>query len=150
MISKFFSIDDLTRSATAKRLGIENRATPLHQAALTALAINVLDKLYEHFSRNINITSGYRSEALNKAIKGSSLTSQHCRGEAADITGVGPVKNSDLFHFIKDNLEFDQLIWEHGNAFEPDWVHVSFKMPNRKQILVAYKDGKGTKYKPYK
>lgn len=150
MISKYFTIEDLTRSATAKRLGIDNRAKLEHQKALAALANNVLDKLYDHFNRNINITSGYRSEALNNAIKGSSLTSQHCKGEAADITGVGSVKNADLFNYIKDNLDFDQLIWEHGNVYEPDWVHVSFKPLNRRQILVAYKDGKTTKYKAYK
>ena len=149
MISKYFTIDDLTRSATAKRLGLSNVPTPQHEAALKTLAENVLDKIYDHFKRNVNITSGYRSEALNKAVKGS-LTSQHSKGEAADLTGIGKVKNADIFNFIKENVDFDQLIWEFGSATEPDWVHVSYKALNRRQILKAIKEGGKTIYKPYR
>lgn len=148
MISKYFTLEDLTRSSTAKRLGIENKPTLEHIKALGILANNVLDNIYDHFKRNVNITSGYRSDALNKAIKGS-LTSQHSKGEAADLTGIGQVKNSHIFHYIKDNIDFDQLIWEFGNSDNPDWVHVSYKALNRRQILVAYKEGKTTKYKQY-
>lgn len=149
MISKYFSLQDLTRSATAKRLGIENKPTAEHETALKNLAINVLDKIYDHFKRNVNITSGYRSDALNKAVKGS-LTSQHSKGEAADLTGIGSVTNAQIFNFIKDNVDFDQMIWEFGTSIEPDWVHVSYKTLNRRQILVAYKEGGKTLYKPYK
>lgn len=149
MISKYFALTDLTRSSTAKRLGIENKPTTEHEKSLKNLAINVLDKIYDHFKRNVNITSGYRSDALNKAVKGST-TSQHSKGEAADLTGIGGVTNAQIFNFIKDNVDFDQLIWEFGNSKEPDWVHVSYKTLNRRQILVAYKEGKRTIYKPYK
>ncbi len=149
MISKYFTLDDLTRSATAKRLGLSNTPTPQHEASLKILAENVLDKVYDHFKRNVNITSGYRSDALNKAVKGS-LTSQHSKGEAADLTGIGKVKNSDIFNFIKDNVDFDQLIWEFGSSTEPDWVHVSYKVLNRRQILKATKQGGKTIYTPYR
>ena len=149
MISKYFTLDDLTRSATAKRLGLSNTPTPQHEQALKTLCINVLDKVYDHFKRNVNITSGYRSDALNKAVKGS-LTSQHSKGEAADLTGIGKVKNSDIFNYIKDNVDFDQLIWEFGSSTEPDWVHVSYKVLNRRQILKATKQGGKTIYTPYR
>ena len=149
MISKYFTLEDLTRSATAKRLGLKNTPTTEHEANLKTLAVAVLDKIYDHFKRNINITSGYRSEALNKAVKGS-LTSQHSIGQAADLTGIGQVTNADIFNFIKDNVDFDQLIWEFGNSKQPDWVHVSYRTLNRRQILVAYKEGGKTLYKPYK
>jgi hypothetical protein len=100
------------------------------------------------------ISSGYRSKALNTAI-GGSLTSQHCTGEAIDIDMDGSssgVTNKMVFEFIKSNLNFDQLIFEHGTKDAPDWVHVSFESTGkqRKQILRAVKSGGKTTYQPYK
>jgi hypothetical protein len=102
-----------------------------------------------HFGVPIHISSGYRSEALNKFIKGSS-SSQHCKGEAIDIDMDGSssgVTNADVYNFIKDNLEFDQLIWEFGTDKNPDWVHVSYtKGKNRKQKLKAVRANGKTSY----
>jgi hypothetical protein len=90
---------------------------------------------------------------LNKCI-GGSATSQHCQGEAIDIDMDGTpngVTNKMVFNYIKDNLEFDQLIYEFGNDTNPDWVHVSYESTGkqRKQVLRAYKEAGKTKYKPY-
>ncbi len=97
------------------------------------------------------ISSGYRSAELNKAI-GGSLSSQHCSGEAIDIDMDGTdITNAQIFHYIKDNLNFDQIIWEFGTDKNPDWVHVSFSAskPQRKQMLVAKKVNGKTTYTPY-
>jgi hypothetical protein len=100
----------------------------------------------------ILISSGYRSKELNTAI-GGSLTSQHCQGEAIDIDmdGAGTISNADVFNYIKDELNFDQLIWEFGDLKNPDWVHVSYESTGkqRKQILKAVKVGGKTLYKPF-
>ena len=109
------------------------------------VAENVFQPVREHFDTPIYVSSFFRSEALNKAIKGSS-SSTHMKGEAMDLDAdvYGKVTNAQIFHYIKDNLEFDQLIWEFGTDKNPDWVHVSLsKGTNRKQILVAKRvDGK--------
>jgi hypothetical protein len=85
---------------------------------------------------------------LNTAI-GGSKTSQHCKGEAIDVDGMNGITNAQIFHYIKDNLEFDQLIWEFGTDEEPDWVHFSYtdKRPNRNVVWRAHKTGKT--YRPY-
>ena len=107
-----------------------------------------------NFRCPIHISSGYRSAELNKCIGGSS-TSQHCNGEAIDIDMDGSpngVTNKMVFDYIKDNLEFDQLIWEFGTSENPDWVHVSYESTGkqRKQILKAVKANGKTTYEPYK
>jgi hypothetical protein len=113
----------------------------------------VFEPIRNYFKSPIYISSGYRSEALNKALKGASKTSQHCLGQAMDLDmdGSGNISNSQVFNYIKDNLDFDQLIWEFGDNYNPDWVHVSYVSAekNRKQILVAYKFLGMTKYKPF-
>jgi hypothetical protein len=97
----------------------------------------------------IHISSGYRSKELNDAI-GGSQTSQHSKGQAIDIDMDGSsngVSNADVYNFIKDNLEFDQLIWEFGTDKNPDWVHVSYvNGPNRKQKLKAVRTNGKTSY----
>ena len=104
-----------------------------------------------HFKTPIFISSGYRSKALNDFIKGSA-TSQHCKGEAIDIdmdASNAGVTNKMVFDFIKDRLDFDQLIWEFGTDSNPDWVHVSYsKEKNRKQKLKAVRSGGKTTYIP--
>lgn len=145
-ISKHLSLAEVIRSETAKRKGISNMPTEEHLDNFKALAENVFEKIRTHFGVPIHISSGYRSKELNKLIGGSS-TSQHCFGEAIDIDMDGSasgVTNADIFNYIKDNLEHDQLIWEGGTDKNPDWVHVSYsKKKNRKQRLKAViKNGK--------
>ena len=160
-LSKNLSLAEVTRSETAKRKGISNMPTPEHLENFKKLAENVFQPIREHFGVPIHISSGYRSAALNKAIGGAGKTvngvyipsSQHCTGEAIDIDMDGTsVTNAQIFNYIKDNLNFDQMIWEFGTDTNPDWVHVSYESTGkqRKQILKAKKVGGKTTYVPYK
>ena len=134
-ISNNLILAELTTSQTAIRLGIKNTAPAYVIENLKAVAESVFEPIREHFGKPIRISSGYRSKELNKAIKGSS-TSQHMTGQALDLQGTNEVTNAEIFNFVKDNLNFDQLIWEFGTKTEPAWVHISFsKIKNRKQIL---------------
>jgi hypothetical protein len=151
-ISKHLSLAEVSRSETAKRRGINNTPSGEHLENFKKLAENVFEPIREHFKVPIIISSGYRSKELNSAIGGSS-TSQHCQGEAIDIDMDGTsITNAQIFHFIKDNLVFDQMIWEFGTDKNPDWVHVSYESTGkqRKQILKAVKSGGKTSYVPYK
>jgi hypothetical protein len=151
-LSKNLALAEVTRSETAKRNGISNMPTPEHIENFKKLAENVFQPIREHFGVPIHISSGYRSKALNAAVKGS-LSSQHCTGEAIDIDMDGTaITNKQIFDFIKDNLVFDQMIWEFGTDTNPDWVHVSYESTGkqRKQILKAKKVGGKTVYAPYK
>lgn len=154
-LSKYFTLAELTPSSTAKRLGIKNEPTPAHLECLKGLATNILDKVREHFGKPIWISSGYRCKALNDATPGSSATSQHCSGEAADLDqdgrGTG-VSNKMVFDYIKDHLNFDQLIWEFGSDVNPDWVHVSWESTGkqRKQVLRCTRVNGKPVYSPYK
>lgn len=153
-VSKYVAISEVTSSDTAKRKGISNMPTPEHLENLKVTCEAVHTPIREHFGKPIFISSAYRSAALNKAIGGSS-SSDHCNGRALDLDqddkGTG-VTNKMVFDFVKDNLEFDQLIWEFGTEKNPDWVHVGYrKGANRKQILRAVRDNKGkTAYLPFK
>jgi hypothetical protein len=153
-LSEHLDLSEVTRSDMAKRSGISNEPTAEHLENFKKLAEHIFEPIRKHFGKPIIISSGYRSEALNKAI-GGSLTSQHCKGEAIDIDmdgTTGGVTNAMVFNYIKDNLPFDQLIWEFGNASAPDWVHVSYssKGTQRKQVLRATRNASGgTEYKPY-
>jgi hypothetical protein len=153
-LSEHLSLAEVIRSETAKRQGISNMPTEEHIANFKLLAENVFEKIRNNFRCPIHISSGYRSKELNACTKGASATSQHSTGEAVDLDMDGSangVTNKMVFNYIKDNLEFDQLIWEFGTDKNPDWVHVSYesKGKQRKQILKAYKAGGATKYKPY-
>ena len=150
-LSKNLNLAEVTRSETAKRRKIDNAPTDEHIENLKILAANIFQPMRDHFGKPIYISSGYRSEALNKAIKGSK-TSQHCKGEALDIDNDNAnngVTNRDIFEFIRDNLKFDQLINEFPVKGTPSWVHVSYsKTQQRNQILKAYKDSRNiTRYK---
>lgn len=152
-LSKYVSLAEVTRSDTAKRKGIDNSPTAEHLENLKTICEEVFDKVREHFGVPIFISSGYRSAALNKAI-GGSATSDHNNGKALDLDQDGHgngVRNKDVFNFIKDNLEFDQLIAEGSNgAGDMNWVHVGYrKGVNRKQILIAVFVGGKAKYIPY-
>jgi len=151
-LSKNLALSEVTRSETAKRKGISNMPTPEHIENFKKLAEKVFQPIREHFGVPIHISSGYRSKELNTAI-GGSLSSQHCQGEAIDIDMDGTtITNKQIFDFIKNNLNFDQLIWEFGTDKNPDWVHVSYESTGkqRKQILVAKRVGGKTTYVPYK
>jgi len=151
MISKNISYKEATHSTTAKRLGIDNTPNAEQMSNMRYVAEGVFQPIREHFNVPIYISSFFRSEALNKAIRGSS-SSTHIKGEAMDLDAdvFGRINNADIFHFIKDNLEFDQLIWEFGTDDNPAWVHVSLsKRNNRNQILKAIKVGGKTHYEIY-
>jgi len=151
-LSKNLSLGEVTKSTTAIRLGISNMPNEVELNALKAIATEIFQPIREHFGKPIFVSSGFRSENLNRAIGGSSQ-SQHCKGQALDLDmdGRDGPTNREVFDYIRKNLDFDQLIWEFGDDFNPNWVHVSYdKSGNRKNILVAYKDKDGyTRYKPY-
>lgn len=129
---KWFTIDELCRSETAQRKGINNTPTDNVRKNLTALVDNVLDPLRDWYGKPIRVNSGYRCTALNKAV-GGVASSQHLTGQAADIDTNDTAENRRLMKHIEDNLDFDQLIWENGGA----WVHVSYRADgkNRRQVL---------------
>ena len=148
-ISKHITYKEATRSVTALRLGIENKPSEYELQNMELIAEKVFEPLREAVNGPIKINSFYRSEELNKSIGGSSR-SQHCQGRAIDIDDFyGYVSNSYMYYYIKDNLDFDQLIWEFGTDTNPDWVHVSYvdSDSNRKRCLLAYKEDGKTKYK---
>ena len=143
-ISKHISYKEATGSNYAKQYGIKNKPNEEQVENMKLLAKEVFEPLREWVGCPIRVNSMFRSKELNSAIKGSS-SSSHMKGEAMDITSMSCDKedcksNLDMFHYIKDNLEFDQLIWEFGA--EPKWLHVSYnKDKNRKQVLVTKRQG---------
>ena len=150
-LSQNFYLSEFLKSNTATRRGIKNIPTERHIEQMVKLCDNILQPLRNMLGYAVNISSGYRSKALNEAI-GGSLTSQHSKGQAADLDNdVYSGSNAEIFHAIKDNLDFDQLIWEFGDDNEPAWVHVSYvsHRRNRNQILVAYKEEGKTRYRHY-
>jgi hypothetical protein len=147
-LSEWLTLEQATKSDVAIKRGIANVPNEAQERALANLGKKIYDPVCDKFGR-VTTTSVFRSAALNRAI-GGSRTSQHCTGEAMDldvpINGFD-MTNRGVFDFIKDNLEFDQLIWEFGSDTEPDWVHVSIRAngKNRKQVLRATRN-KGIKY----
>lgn len=142
-LTAHFTLAEFTRSESAKRHGVSNEPSPEHLENIKILCERVLEPIRMKFGP-INLSSGYRSKVLNHYISGS-LKSQHCEGKAADIDmdGMGSVTNKEIFEYIKNNLEFDQLI----NEFNYSWVHVSYDLgKNRKQILDALKVNNKTVY----
>ena len=138
-ISKHISYKEATNSNYAQQNGIKNKPTEEHIENMEVLAEGVFEPLREWVEGSIRVNSMFRSLELNTALKGS-ITSSHMKGEAIDIDSMGGKTNLEMFHYIKDNLDFDQLIWEFGD--EPRWLHVSYKKEgNRKQVLVTKKQG---------
>lgn len=130
-MAEFFTKSELTRSDTARILKIDNTPTPEALAALDALMWNVLDPIRRMWGKPIIVNSGYRCPKLNAAI-GGSATSQHMKGEAADITAGDPTKNKELFDMIAQSaIPFDQLIDEKNYR----WIHVSYRPNGRRNIL---------------
>ena len=143
------NLAEVTKSATATRKGIANTPTATHLIALKEVATNIFQPCREHFGKPLAVTSGYRSEALNEAINGSKR-SQHSKGEALDLDAdvFGGFSNAELFNYIKNHLDFDQLIWEFGNNNNPSWVHCSYKTQgNRNEVLIAVKTNGKTTYR---
>lgn len=145
----YFTIEELTYSQTAVKRGIRNETTPEVEKNLTALVCVVLDPAREKWGKPIHVTSGYRCPELNKAV-GGVPTSQHLKGEAADITAGSRRENAELGRLIVKSGCFDQVIFENSNkeCTECDWIHVSWKRvgENRRQALRMVKGTK--KYEP--
>jgi hypothetical protein len=153
-LSEHLTLEEVTNSDTAKRLGIDNSPTPEHLANLKLLAAHIFEPIRMRFGHPIFVSSGYRSKALNAATPGSSITSQHCSGEALDLDQDSMpfgITNKMVFDFIRQNLQFDQLIWEYGTDSAPDWVHVSWESTGkqRKQILRGTRVNGKPHYIPY-
>ena len=147
MLSTNLSLAEATSSATALRKGIANTPSVTHLIALKEIANNIFQPCRNHFGKPLRVTSGYRSEELNKVI-GGSMKSQHSKGEALDMQSTSGYTNGDLFMYIKNHLTFDQLIWEFGDDQNPDWVHVSYKTEgNRGEVLRAVRQNGKTIYK---
>jgi len=149
MISKHISYKEGVHSITAIRKGIDNEPNEEQLANMKLVANNVFEPLRVFINGPIKVNSFFRSPDLNKAI-GGSTKSQHCKGQAIDIDDTyGKATNAEMYWWIKDNLDFDQMIWEFGNNDNPDWVHVSYVSSenNRNRCLKAYKKKGKTQYK---
>lgn len=151
-ISEHITYAEATVSNKAKQLGISNTPNERELKAMKLLAEKVFEPLRKWYGKPIQVTSFFRSAKINKAIGGvqrGNTVSQHARGEAVDIDTTSD--NRKLFDYIKDNLPFDQLIWENGDDNTPAWIHVSYsETRNRKQVLRATRNGGKTVYLPYK
>ena len=148
MISKHVSYKEGVYSTTATRRGIANPPNDEQLANMELIAEKIFEPLRKFVGGPIKINSFFRSVKLNKAIGGSSK-SQHCKGQAIDIDDTFKVvANSDMYNYIKNNLDFDQLIWEFGDDDNPNWVHVSYvsEDSNRRRCLKAYKEQGRSKY----
>ena len=148
-LSKSFTLNELTKSQEATRLGIENIPNEEHIENLKILCEKILQPLRDYYGLPVSISSGYRSVALCEAI-GSSAKSQHTKGQAADFEIFG-VANKDVSDFIVQNLDYDQCILEFWNENEPNsgWVHCSYSISgNRKQYLKAQKVNGKIVYSP--
>ena len=148
-ISKHISYKEGVYSRTALRRGIKNNPNAEQMENMVAIAKEVFEPLRMWVGGPIKINSFFRSPELNKAIGGSGK-SQHCQGQAIDLDDTfGRATNAEMFEFIKENLDFDQMIWEFGDEDNPDWVHVSYvsEDKNRNRCLQAYKENGRTKYK---
>lgn len=148
-ISQHISFKEATRSGLAIRYGLNNIPDAKTILNMELTAEKIFEPVRLHFDVPLYVSSFYRSFEVNAKL-GGSTTSQHCFGRAIDIDCdvYGGVTNLELFNWIKDNLEFDQLIWEFSNEDgTPAWVHVSYvPMGNRNEVLKAIKTKQGTKY----
>ena len=149
MISNHISYKEATYSRTATRLDIDNNPDDRQVLNMETIADEVFEPLRAWVGGPIKINSFFRSPKLNTAIGGSSK-SQHCHGQAIDLDDTfGRVTNAEMYEFIKEYLDFDQIIWEFGSDDNPDWVHVSYvsAQENRKRCLLAYKEKGKSRYK---
>ena len=147
-ISKHVSYKEGIRSNTADRLGLDNTPNNLQLKCMKDIAEDLFEPLRKWVGGPIKINSFFRGEPVNTAIGGSKY-SQHMKGQAMDIDDTfGHKTNAEMYHYIKDNLDFDQLIWEFGDDNNPNWVHVSYvtHRENRKKLTIAKKVNGKVKY----
>ncbi|WP_404987214.1 D-Ala-D-Ala carboxypeptidase family metallohydrolase [Chryseobacterium sp. M5] len=143
MLSKYLSYNQAIKSDTASRNKLDNTPNKLEIENLKHLGLNIYDKIYEKFNGKVKLTSVFRSEKVNKKVGGSS-TSQHRYGQALDIQGTNGVTNKQIFKYVKENLNYHQIIWEYGSASEPNWVHVGCKpVGNQKKNTRAIRGANG-------
>ena len=150
-ISDNITCAEAIKSQTAARLGLTNNPGAEALVNMKRVAVRVFELVRRDVAggRPLHVSSFFRSADVNAAVAGSSATSQHCKGEAMDIDAdtFGNGTNRAVFDYIRDNLEFDQLIWEFGDSQNPDWVHVSLKAGgNRRQVRRSVKRGGKTLY----
>tara|TARA_R100000664_G_scaffold33574_2_gene51092 strand:- start:446 stop:910 length:465 start_codon:yes stop_codon:yes gene_type:complete len=148
MISKHISYKEATHSATALRRGLDNTPNDEQLKCMEEVAENLFEPLREWVGGPIKVNSFFRGEPVNTAI-GGSKRSQHMKGQAIDIDDTFRHKtNAEMYHYIKDNLDFDQMIWEFGDDKNPNWIHISWvsHRPNRKKLTIAKKVNGKTKY----
>ena len=149
-LSENLTLRECVKSQTADRIGVKNEPGKREIANLKEIAEKVFQPVRDHFGVPIYVSSGFRSKELNYQIGGASA-SQHTQGRALDLDAdvFKGVTNSDIFKYIKNNLDFDQLIWEMGTELEPAWVHVSYvsDRENRNKVYKATRSDSGkTKY----
>ena len=147
-ISKHISYHEGTYSRTGERLNLDNTPNEEQLKCMKEVAENLFEPLREWVGGPIKINSFFRGEPVNTAI-GGSARSQHMKGQAIDIDDTFKHKtNAEMYHYIKDNLDFDQLIWEFGTDENPNWLHISWvsHRPNRKKLTIAKKVNGRTKY----
>ena len=148
-LSKNLTLKECIRSGTADRLGIDNTPDEWATENLKKVAEHIFQPLRDHFGVPIYVSSGYRSPDLNRSI-GGSKRSQHMEGRALDLDAdvFGDISNAEIFHYIRECLEFDQVVWEFGDEDNPSWVHVSYVHggANRKRCLKACRNSKGETY----
>ncbi len=148
-ISDHITYAEAIHSNTAKRRGIDNTPSEVQVLSMKLLAAKVFEPLRKWVGGPIKVNSFFRSVALNEAI-GGAASSQHCKGQAIDIDDVyGRKTNAEMYKWIQENLDYDQMIWEFGTDTQPNWIHVSYvsKEENRNKCLKAYKEHGKTKYK---
>jgi len=148
-ISDHITYAEAIHSNTAKRKQIDNTPNQTQVDAMKLLADKIFEPLRKWVGGPIKVNSFFRSVALNEKI-GGVASSQHCKGQAIDIDDVyGYKSNAEMYKWVKENLDFDQMIWEFGTDMQPNWIHMSYvsEEENRNKCLKAYKEDRRTKYK---
>lgn len=153
MISEHLTLAEVTKNNTAIKYGLDNTPTPEHEANLKLVCERIFEPLRTGLGdKPIYVSCGYRSVAVNAKTPGASKTSGHCFGKALDLEAhvFGGMTNADIFHYIRKNLKFNELIWEHGNDTEPAWVHVLYdEKDNKGEVLQTCVVNGKPKYKPW-
>ena len=137
-ISKHITYLEATHSDTAKAKGISNVPNDVQLASMRLVAEECFEPLREWYGKPIRINSFFRSVELNRAVKGSK-TSDHVKGMAIDLDAGSNAENLKLFNWLKDNVEFTQLIHEYGDKSGPEWLHISYNPNNLKTQLLYIK-----------